>query len=122
MIVCLGGTAAKALLGKSFKITQERGRWHPGPYGAAIITTFHPAYLLRLEDEALARAERRGLRLRRAHGGDVSVRRSRRVDRHEREPRALAAEQAHLNLMEAIAETPTASPCYAAMCGAVTAS
>lgn len=57
ILLALGGTAGKALLGKGFKITQERGRWHPGPHGSAIITTFHPAYLLRLEDEALARAE-----------------------------------------------------------------
>jgi DNA polymerase len=57
VILALGGSAGKALLGKSFKITQERGRWHAGPHSTAIITTFHPAYLLRLEDEALARAE-----------------------------------------------------------------
>jgi uracil-DNA glycosylase len=57
VILALGGTAGKALLGKSFKISQERGRWHEGPHGSAIITTFHPAYLLRLEDDALARAE-----------------------------------------------------------------
>ena len=57
VILALGGTAGKALLGKSFKITQERGCWRPGPHDTAIITTFHPAYLLRLQDDALARAE-----------------------------------------------------------------
>jgi DNA polymerase len=57
VILALGGTAGKALLGKGFKITQERGRWREGPDGAAVLTTFHPAYLLRLEDDALARAE-----------------------------------------------------------------
>lgn len=57
VILALGGTAGKALLGKGFKISQERGRWQPGPHGAAILPTFHPAYLLRLEDDALARAE-----------------------------------------------------------------
>ncbi|MGN6812924.1 MAG: uracil-DNA glycosylase, partial [Thermomicrobiales bacterium] len=57
VILALGGTAGKALLGKNFKISQERGRWHEGPNDSAIITTFHPAYLLRLEDDALARAE-----------------------------------------------------------------
>lgn len=57
VILALGGTAGKALLGKDFKITQERGRWREGPHGSAVLTTFHPAYLLRLEDEALARAE-----------------------------------------------------------------
>lgn len=57
VILALGGTAGKALLGKGFKISQERGRWREGPHGAAVLTTFHPAYLLRLEDDALARAE-----------------------------------------------------------------
>ena len=57
VVLALGGTAGKALLGKGFKITQERGKWQEGPHGAAVLTTFHPAYLLRLEDDALARAE-----------------------------------------------------------------
>lgn len=57
VILALGGSAGKALLGKGFKITQERGRWHEGPGGSAILTTFHPAYLLRLEEPALAQAE-----------------------------------------------------------------
>lgn len=57
VILALGGTAGKALLGKGFKITQERGRWHDGPGGSVILTTFHPAYLLRLEEPELARAE-----------------------------------------------------------------
>lgn len=57
VILALGGSAGKALLGKGFRITQERGKWHAGPHGAAILTTFHPAYLLRLEGEVLAQAE-----------------------------------------------------------------
>jgi DNA polymerase len=57
VILALGGSAGKALLGKGFKITQERGRWHDGPHGAAVLTTFHPAYLLRLEGDDLARTE-----------------------------------------------------------------
>jgi DNA polymerase len=57
VILALGGSAGKALLGKGFKITQERGKWHAGPHGAAILTTFHPAYLLRLEGAVLAQAE-----------------------------------------------------------------
>lgn len=57
VILALGGTAGQALLGKGFKITQERGHWREGPFGLAVLTTFHPAYLLRLEDDALARAE-----------------------------------------------------------------
>jgi uracil-DNA glycosylase len=57
VVLALGGSAGKALLGKGFKITQERGRWHAGPQGTAVLTTFHPAYLLRLEGDDLARTE-----------------------------------------------------------------
>jgi DNA polymerase len=57
VILALGGSAGKALLGKGFKITRERGRWHDGPRGTAVLTTFHPAYLLRLEGDDLARIE-----------------------------------------------------------------
>lgn len=57
VVLALGGTAGKALLGKGFKITRERGQWREGPRGIAVLTTFHPAYLLRLEDADLARAE-----------------------------------------------------------------
>ncbi len=57
VLLALGGTAGKALLGPSFTITKGRGQWLPGPHGTAILTTFHPAYLLRLQDDALAQAE-----------------------------------------------------------------
>lgn len=49
VIVCLGGTAAKALLGKSFKLTEQRGQWFDGPNGSRAIATFHPAYVLHLQ-------------------------------------------------------------------------
>ena len=49
VIVCLGGTAAKALLGKSFKLTEQRGQWFDGPDGARVLATFHPAYVLHLQ-------------------------------------------------------------------------
>ena len=47
-IVCLGGTAAKALLGKPFKLTEQRGQWFDGPEGIKTMATFHPAYVLHL--------------------------------------------------------------------------
>lgn len=46
-IVCLGATAAAALLGRPVKISTERGQWLMGPAGARVLTTYHPAYLLR---------------------------------------------------------------------------
>ena len=48
-IVCLGATAAKALLGTRFRITASRGEvLHPEGL-PPIIATFHPSYLLRLK-------------------------------------------------------------------------
>lgn len=56
-IVCLGGTAAKALLGKTFKLTEQRGQWFDRPDGAAISATFHPAYVLHLQQHDPDRSE-----------------------------------------------------------------
>jgi DNA polymerase len=48
VIICLGGTATKALLQTSVGIVQLRGRWTKvDAITAEIIPTFHPAYLLR---------------------------------------------------------------------------
>jgi DNA polymerase len=46
-VICtLGRIAAQALLGKEFKITRERGRWHSF-MDIPLMPTYHPAYLLR---------------------------------------------------------------------------
>ncbi|HEU4563597.1 MAG TPA: UdgX family uracil-DNA binding protein [Gemmatimonadaceae bacterium] len=58
IIVCLGATAAKALLGKSFRVTKERGRPVESPLARAVVATVHPSSVLRAPDEASrARAE-----------------------------------------------------------------
>jgi DNA polymerase len=46
LIVCLGATAAREILGKSFKLTQQRGQWFGGPGGAEVLATLHPSYVL----------------------------------------------------------------------------
>ncbi|MDI6605415.1 MAG: uracil-DNA glycosylase [Thermoanaerobacteraceae bacterium] len=46
IIVCLGATAAKAIIDKDFKITAMRGQWTERK-GVKIIATYHPAALLR---------------------------------------------------------------------------
>ncbi|HEX3721655.1 MAG TPA: uracil-DNA glycosylase [Nitrolancea sp.] len=46
-VVCVGATAAAALLGRTVKISAERGHWLDGPVGTQVLTTYHPAYLLR---------------------------------------------------------------------------
>ena len=49
LIVALGATAAKALLGTSFRITQSRGQVQRREGLPDVIATFHPSYLLRLK-------------------------------------------------------------------------
>jgi uracil-DNA glycosylase family protein len=56
MIVCLGATAAQALLGSSFRVTRERGRLRPTDLGPPAVATIHPSAVLRAPDAA-ARAE-----------------------------------------------------------------
>ena len=46
VICALGRIAAQAVLGKEFKITRERGRWHSF-MDIPLKPTYHPAYLLR---------------------------------------------------------------------------
>jgi DNA polymerase len=52
VIVCLGATAAQALLGKEFRITRDRGRFFPRNGDTAIMATYHPSAILRAPDEA----------------------------------------------------------------------
>jgi uracil-DNA glycosylase family protein len=49
LVVALGATAAKALLGPRFRITQDRGKIQPREGLPDVIATFHPSYLLRLK-------------------------------------------------------------------------
>src|SRR2546421_653814 len=49
--ICLGATAAQALLGKSFKVTQMRGEILQHELVRAIMATVHPSSILRAPDE-----------------------------------------------------------------------
>ncbi|CAN5501081.1 UdgX family uracil-DNA binding protein [soil metagenome] len=57
MIVALGATAARSVLGRAVTIGKERGRAIDLPGGAQAWITVHPSYLLRLPDRALAEEE-----------------------------------------------------------------
>jgi len=48
-IVCLGATAAKALMGARFRITASRGQVLRPEGLPPVMATFHPSYLLRLK-------------------------------------------------------------------------
>ena len=50
VIVCLGATAAQALLGRDFRVTKQRGEIVSGDFGK-VIATYHPAAVLRAPDE-----------------------------------------------------------------------
>ncbi len=52
LIVCLGATAAQALLGKSFRITRDRGKPVPISEGPMAFATMHPSAVLRVPDSA----------------------------------------------------------------------
>lgn len=50
ILVCLGATAAQALLGKNFRVTKERGLWLDSPMAEKVIATVHPSSILRAYD------------------------------------------------------------------------
>jgi uracil-DNA glycosylase family protein len=48
VIVCIGVPAAKALIDKKFKLSEEHGQLRDVPDGTRRMAVFHPAYVLRL--------------------------------------------------------------------------
>ncbi|MGE0315680.1 MAG: UdgX family uracil-DNA binding protein [Lautropia sp.] len=58
LIVCLGATAARAVLGGAVKVGEIRGRPIEAR-GRQVLVTVHPSYLLRLPQADMAREERR---------------------------------------------------------------
>lgn len=50
VVLCLGATASKALLGSSFRVTRERGDLYPGRRGSLVTGTVHPSSILRAPD------------------------------------------------------------------------
>ena len=50
VLVCLGSTAAQALLGRSFKVTLSRGQFQQSALAPYVLATVHPSSLLRAPD------------------------------------------------------------------------
>ena len=50
-LVCMGSTAAQALIGKTFKVTADRGKIIPSPLAPIVLATVHPSSILRAPDE-----------------------------------------------------------------------
>ena len=51
VLVCLGAVAAQALLGKSFRVTKERGRLLDSPLADKVLATVHPSSILRARSD-----------------------------------------------------------------------
>jgi DNA polymerase len=51
ILVCLGATASRALLGPAFRLMRDHGRFVPTSWAARTIATIHPSAVLRGEDE-----------------------------------------------------------------------
>src|SRR5690349_18123769 len=56
-IVCLGATAAQALLGAAFKVTAHRGTFIESALAPLVLATVHPSSLLRAPDADTRRRE-----------------------------------------------------------------
>ena len=50
-VICLGATAAQALLGRDFRLRQQRGHIQKTQWSEQTIATWHPAAILRMPDE-----------------------------------------------------------------------
>ena len=57
VVVCLGATAAQALLGPAFRVTRQRGQFVPWEGAPAILATVHPSSILRAPDEGARQTE-----------------------------------------------------------------
>jgi DNA polymerase len=59
-LICLGGTAARAVFGRQVKVMRERGKLVATPWAERTLITIHPSALLRAPDAA---ARERGFAL-----------------------------------------------------------
>jgi uracil-DNA glycosylase len=57
VLVCLGATAAKAMLGRQFRVTRQRGQVFTILEGLEVMATIHPSAVLRARDEEGRRAQ-----------------------------------------------------------------
>ncbi|HET8556367.1 MAG TPA: UdgX family uracil-DNA binding protein [Gaiellaceae bacterium] len=57
ILVCLGATAAQALLGRQFRVTRQRGEWIESDLADYVTATIHPSAILRQRDEESRHAE-----------------------------------------------------------------
>lgn len=61
VLVCLGATAGRALLGPDVTVRHDRGRLLASPLAPAVLLTAHPSSVLRERDSAAREVTRRAL-------------------------------------------------------------
>ena len=59
VLVCLGATAAQALLGRDFRVTQHRGEFIKSTIAPRVMATVHPSSILRAPDDETRHQEMR---------------------------------------------------------------
>jgi uracil-DNA glycosylase family protein len=61
VLVCLGATAAQALLGSTFRVSRQRGEFVESDLAPLVLATVHPSSVLRAPDDASRAAAYDGL-------------------------------------------------------------
>ena len=59
VVVLLGATAAQGILGRAFRVTQQRGEWLPSNIAPNVMATVHPSSILRAPDDESRHEEMR---------------------------------------------------------------
>jgi len=59
VIVCLGATAAQALLGPKFRVSKQRGQFIESTLAPYLMATVHPSAILRAPDDETRHVEKR---------------------------------------------------------------
>jgi uracil-DNA glycosylase len=60
ILVCLGATAAQALLGRAFRVTTQRGQFVESKLAEYVTATVHPSSILRARNDAERQEQMRG--------------------------------------------------------------
>jgi uracil-DNA glycosylase family protein len=59
VIVCLGASAAQALISRNYRVTRQRGQLQKSDFGPMITATVHPASILRAPDDEVRQLQMR---------------------------------------------------------------
>ncbi len=51
VVLCLGASASKSLLGGTFALMRDHGKILPTPYADQVVATIHPSAVLRARDQ-----------------------------------------------------------------------